>query len=120
RFSRVVASASYGFFFSSRRRHTRSKRDWSSDVCSSDLLFEFVVRFLQSAPGCFNAQALHEPCRGCTSVLQEHARKVTRTHTGLRSEERRVGKSVDLGGRRNRKNTNTENTFRTGESSVNG
>src|SRR5699024_7373526 len=26
-----------GFFFSSRRRHTRSKRDWSSDVCSSDL-----------------------------------------------------------------------------------
>src|SRR5438105_5134804 len=25
------------FFFSSRRRHTRSPRDWSSDVCSSDL-----------------------------------------------------------------------------------
>src|SRR5437868_8664387 len=25
------------FFFSSRRRHTRSKRDWSSDECSSDL-----------------------------------------------------------------------------------
>src|SRR5207249_7173510 len=24
--------------FSSRRRHTRSKRDWSSDVCSSDLI----------------------------------------------------------------------------------
>src|SRR5699024_11574328 len=28
------------FLFSSRRRHTRSKRDWSSDVCSSDLLFK--------------------------------------------------------------------------------
>src|SRR5699024_552157 len=27
-------------FFSSRRRHTRSKRDWSSDVCSSDLILE--------------------------------------------------------------------------------
>src|SRR5699024_11753245 len=27
------------FFFSSRRRHTISKRDWSSDVCSSDLCF---------------------------------------------------------------------------------
>src|SRR5699024_12335448 len=27
-------------FFSSRRRHTRSKRDWSSDVCSSDLFCE--------------------------------------------------------------------------------
>src|SRR5207249_8195648 len=26
------------FFYSSRRRDTRSKRDWSSDVCSSDLL----------------------------------------------------------------------------------
>src|SRR5699024_11431542 len=26
------------FFFSCRRRHTRSKRDWSSDVCSSDLI----------------------------------------------------------------------------------
>src|SRR5690606_1558373 len=29
--------ASAGFFFSSRRRHTRFSRDWSSDVCSSDL-----------------------------------------------------------------------------------
>src|SRR5690606_35348398 len=28
------------FFFSSRRRHTRFSRDWSSDVCSSDLLIE--------------------------------------------------------------------------------
>src|SRR5271166_5037026 len=32
------------FFFSSRRRHTRWPRDWSSDVCSSDLLtFEFTT-----------------------------------------------------------------------------
>src|SRR5215208_1820656 len=30
------------FFFSSRRRHTRWPRDWSSDVCSSDLPFEKV------------------------------------------------------------------------------
>src|SRR5256884_953898 len=28
------------FFFSSRRRHTRCSRDWSSDVCSSDLYVE--------------------------------------------------------------------------------
>src|SRR2546429_4481501 len=38
-----VYSSSYSsvlcfFFFSSRRRHTRCSRDWSSDVCSSDLL----------------------------------------------------------------------------------
>src|SRR5699024_11540631 len=29
---------------SSRRRHTRSKRDWSSDVCSSDLIIALVNR----------------------------------------------------------------------------
>src|SRR3712207_8261183 len=29
------------FFFSSRRRHTRYWRDWSSDVCSSDLKLKF-------------------------------------------------------------------------------
>src|SRR6266436_9172704 len=30
------------FFFSSRRRHTRCSRDWSSDVCSSDLPVLFL------------------------------------------------------------------------------
>src|SRR2546421_8513296 len=33
------------FFFSSRRRHTRSDRDWSSDVCSSDLTFQTTQLF---------------------------------------------------------------------------
>src|SRR5438874_3879675 len=32
------------FFFSSRRRHTRSLRDWSSDVCSSDLVAVRIER----------------------------------------------------------------------------
>src|SRR5690606_40007683 len=32
------------FFFSSRRRHTRFSRDWSSDVCSSDLRHLAVLR----------------------------------------------------------------------------
>src|SRR6266496_3054458 len=32
------------FFFSSRRRHTRSLRDWSSDVCSSDLVLLAELR----------------------------------------------------------------------------
>src|SRR5690606_24237921 len=31
------------FFFSSRRRHTRFSRDWSSDVCSSDLTLTLAV-----------------------------------------------------------------------------
>src|SRR5438105_8437345 len=32
-----MSTRASAFFFSSRRRHTRSIRDWSSDVCSSDL-----------------------------------------------------------------------------------
>src|SRR3989449_2603904 len=36
-FSRVLCVFVRFFFFSSRRRHTRCSRDWSSDVCSSDL-----------------------------------------------------------------------------------
>src|SRR5437868_13319710 len=39
---------SRSFFFSSRRRHTRSKRDWSSDVCSSDLCS--ITGFGQDGP----------------------------------------------------------------------
>src|SRR2546422_3483285 len=42
------------FFFSSRRRHTRCSRDWSSDVCSSDLKL-FVFGALQ---GRWRGQAL--------------------------------------------------------------
>src|SRR5437870_6266803 len=47
------------FFFSSRRRHTRWPRDWSSDVCSSDLLAigsgvlyrdGYLVRHLRKKP----------------------------------------------------------------------
>src|SRR6266404_5696359 len=30
-------------FFSSRRRHTRYASDWSSDVCSSDLMFQVMI-----------------------------------------------------------------------------
>src|SRR5699024_11761742 len=36
--------------FSSRRRHTRSKRDWSSDVCSSDLIIIGTPVFQASIP----------------------------------------------------------------------
>src|SRR5690606_39643829 len=40
------------FFFSSRRRHTRFSRDWSSDVCSSDLtaLGDRVEVYLDGGP----------------------------------------------------------------------
>src|SRR6266576_4766590 len=39
------------FFFSSRRRHTSSLRDWSSDVCSSDLQFGGVTRTFTPSTG---------------------------------------------------------------------
>src|SRR5207245_6011693 len=40
------------FFFSSRRRHTRCYRDWSSDVCSSDLAGGVTLSARCPAPGC--------------------------------------------------------------------
>src|SRR3712207_7530275 len=39
----------YSIFFSSRRRHTRYWRDWSSDVCSSDLLESYIPSVLAHA-----------------------------------------------------------------------
>src|SRR5436305_6039798 len=44
------------FFFSSRRRHTRCGRDWSSDVCSSDLDYAMFADAV--APGIVLAQAI--------------------------------------------------------------
>src|SRR6266508_2504676 len=42
------------FFFSSRRRHTRWPRDWSSDVCSSDLFPVFAI----PKPGSYRLQPI--------------------------------------------------------------
>src|SRR5438093_11460057 len=39
------------FFFSSRRRHTRLVSDWSSDVCSSDLIDETLTIPGSTSPG---------------------------------------------------------------------
>src|SRR5699024_12231298 len=53
------------FFFSSRRRHTRSKRDWSSDVCSSDLGHPEVDRHQQIELG---LRRLLRPADGLRAV----------------------------------------------------
>src|SRR5215813_8533076 len=63
------------FFVSSRRRHTRCGRDWSSDVCSSDLDIEAHQRGKQTPIG----------FRDCPAEQVALARQ-------SRSEERRVGK----------------------------
>src|SRR5699024_11847705 len=50
------------FFFSSRRRHTRSKRDWSSDVCSSDLAGQVRITGQgKEGDGCDGGGLLRQP-----------------------------------------------------------
>src|SRR5699024_11894462 len=77
------------FFFSSRRRHTRSKRDWSSDVCSSDLSFRNLYCILIDRMN--NDKQSHLP------HVHEKELELFYVHAGtgqymVRSEERRVGK----------------------------
>src|SRR5439155_12585935 len=77
--------AALSVFVSSRRRHTRWPRDWSSDVCSCDLAAEpagaraerAAVRSARAPAGSAAARAASRP--GCEAAQS-------------RSEERRVGK----------------------------
>src|SRR5262249_59896908 len=74
------------FFFSSRRRHTRLVSDWSSDVCSSDLVGQRPRGIELSRDGKFLLVAV-----GDDDTIQMID---TTTHeiVANRSEERRVGK----------------------------
>src|SRR5439155_14477873 len=81
-------SASPNFFFSSRRRHTRWPRDWSSDVCSSDLLMAPQVA-VKRGPDV--VQFVEQGNELVIEVLVEEPRQAKRHHV-KRSEERRVGK----------------------------
>src|SRR2546422_6732713 len=85
------------FFFSSRRRHTRCSRDWSSDVCSSDLMSVLGKAFEFS----FEKSAAHADTVNPDVVAQQLLQhRVVVIHVELwpvdpvrnRSEERRVGK----------------------------
>src|SRR5690606_40788884 len=83
----TICRITWIFFFSSRRRHTRFSRDWSSDVCSSDLqlmkpeAITPAVEYLLSedAP----TRTIMGAGAGSFAVI-----KILET----RSEERRVGK----------------------------
>src|SRR5207248_8209043 len=100
------------FFFSSRRRHTSSYGDWSSDVCSSDLDGNVVAAEGESlagkvADGDVVAAGIRRECVGSEGGIIVPAdvdieRQVTAggVVTACRSEERRVGKSVERGGGR--------------------
>src|SRR5690606_40512254 len=87
------------FFFSSRRRHTRFSRDWSSDVCSSDLHAKSISRAAtigqttaidkaQSASGPSHGVGIAHPTRRPLLIATPKASP----RNGVRSEERRVGK----------------------------
>src|SRR5207253_7720963 len=73
------------FFFSSRRRHTRWPRDWSSDVCSSDL--PHLCSFGPLLQGLIAAEQWAEAAQVGSALLQDEG-----VQTAVRSEERRVGK----------------------------
>src|SRR2546429_6952336 len=85
------------FFFSSRRRHTRCSRDWSSDVCSSDLLPEFEREWLKThAAGQWNSYIGSVRAGRIWNLTPLRKRDAgdggaLATPT-TRSEERRVGK----------------------------
>src|SRR5699024_11689369 len=80
------------FFFSSRRRHTRSKRDWSSDVCSSDLDINSSSKFTGR-----NLYRIDRDRRISSAYVLY---RIYGDAGGGRSEERRVGKEWGVGGGR--------------------
>src|SRR6266508_5820026 len=93
------------FFFSSRRRHTRWPRDWSSDVCSSDLpdFREYAVPVAK--PGTTFNEATRVLGAYLRDVIRENptrfrlfgpdetaSNRLSPVFEATRSEERRVGK----------------------------
>src|SRR5690606_41119478 len=97
----------------SRRRHTRFSRDWSSDVCSSDLFVRNTTIFPDSRAACRSQELTRDlTLRYCSRVQQgpsstsARSRVTSATTCSIslkvagrqkRSEERRVGK--ECGGR---------------------
>src|SRR5436190_24017058 len=59
------------FFFSSRRRHTRSLCDWSSDVCSSDLLTDRDDRVFPVAANHVDVEVGHDAADRHSGMVRE-------------------------------------------------
>src|SRR5690606_7545057 len=69
------------FFFSSRRRHTRFSRDWSSDVCSSDLIADAQMRVAEAQ-------------RNVTRTQEDGARSVARAQEQLAQAQQSAADSI--------------------------
>src|SRR5690606_40347677 len=95
-----------GFFFSSRRRHTRFSRDWSSDVCSSDLYREIIMTRATISVGediGFLPGTEEEKMAPWMGALTDNLEVLLPSSSkDGRSEERRVGKECRERGRRDR------------------
>src|SRR5260221_8186973 len=92
-----ASTCSRFFFFSSRRRHTRSLCDWSSDVCSSDLFADRAPNDYYGDPN--GISSLRGFGWGVSNVVNygndfQPAFNWDQGYPGVnkRSEERRVGK----------------------------
>src|SRR5687768_17621721 len=89
------------FFFSSRRRHTRCSRDWSSDVCSSDLT-DMLAVLGEGHPDGAHPKAKHElfECTVeaitgvCTTVPEARADLRDRKSTRLNSSHGYISYAV--------------------------
>src|SRR5207245_5199090 len=88
-------------FFSSRRQHTRCYRDWSSDVCSSDLVdireaFNQINRYERDSfwagSGLFAYVQLFVISNGTLTKYYSNTTRRQHLQDTSRSEERRVGK----------------------------
>src|SRR5256885_6033492 len=80
------------FFFSSRRRHTRLQGDWSSDVCSSDLLIKNFDDAIWSGYSAALFEAVNRSAVTATGTVTKigpvHPRVIeTHEHIASRSEE---------------------------------
>src|SRR5690625_5437551 len=81
------------FFFSSRRRHTRWPRDWSSDVCSSDLK---ICAGVDSDGG--------DAGRQCIDRAAEQLRQAVENEQHLH-QNRRTAENLEVGGCRSEEHT---------------
>src|SRR5690606_39346976 len=91
----LLCAGVWYFFFSSRRRHTSFSRDWSSDVCSSDLAA--APEPIPRPEPLLRRGAYFSPCADLPAPqrgrrIDAYSGTCLSVSRAVRSEERRVGK----------------------------